>query len=246
MFCQQTGSSGAGNNINDQINYGNVGGGGSTTNPGGGAGCGFATSTAIKNGKTSNDVTDPCPPTPDLPYLAEMLDTTGLSRFPKLKELAADLPGFLKKYPNITKAIAYYTGFTEAQVTAMMKPGAGPKITVVPNLVSSNGTYSVGEYNPETRELRISESFALGLQVVTSPNAQQATALLLAITAMHEFIHYGRDANHLTYNATDIHGYNVEAGWEFEYNISYQYNTGITASNAFTWVKFYPYNFDLQ
>ena len=64
---------------------------------------------------------------------------------------------------------------------------------------------------------------------------------------MHEFVHYGRDANHLSnYFVDPVTGESSEAGWTFEANIAPTNTTGgITKYNALDWINFYPYNFSL-
>lgn len=74
----------------------------------------------------------------------------------------------------------------------------------------------------------------------------KATALMLAIVTLHEFVHYGRDSNHLTdlyVNPTT--GEALEAGWTFEGSIAPDKLDGIMTGNAITWLNFYPYNFQL-
>ncbi|HMG07539.1 MAG TPA: hypothetical protein VK609_03465, partial [Mucilaginibacter sp.] len=143
----------------------------------------------------------------------------------------------LKKYPNITKALAYYTGFSEATILQLMEPGKGPKIVTVPDLKNSFGVSLYGKYDAETKTILINENFAKGFEVAQSETTIQATALLLAITTLHEFVHYGRDQNKLS----DLfNGY--EAGWTFEMNIDPS-GTGINKNNAVKWINYYPYNF---
>ncbi|WP_311951879.1 hypothetical protein [Mucilaginibacter terrae] len=172
-----------------------------------------------------------------------LLDTTGLWKYPKFKDIVTDLPGFLKKYPNVLKAIAYYTGFSEAQVKQMMQPGKGPKVVVVHNLVDGYGLPVLGHYYPVTRTPQIRESYVLGLDAANLPKVYQATGLLLAITTFHEFVHYGRDVNRLSYLYYDPETHNSgEAGTFFEMNIN-PYGNDMGANNAIQWIKFYLYNF---
>jgi len=182
----------------------------------------------------------PEPPAPCVvvnPIILPLLDVSALSKYPKFKALASDLPNCLKKYPNITKALAYYTGFSEATILQLMEPGKGPKIVTVPDLKNSFGVSLYGKYDAETKTILINENFAKGFEVAQSETTIQATALLLAITTLHEFVHYGRDQNKLS----DLfNGY--EAGWTFEMNIDPS-GTGINKNNAVKWINYYPYNF---
>lgn len=166
-----------------------------------------------------------------------ILDVSALSKYPKFQALASDLPNFLAKYPNITQALAYYTGFTTSDILQLMQPGKGPKVVTIPNLTDANGVGLYGHYDADTKTIQINENFAKGFEVAQSETTIQATALLLAITTLHEFVHYGRDQNKLS----DLYqGY--EAGWTFEMNIDPN-KTGIDKNNAVKWINYYPYNF---
>jgi hypothetical protein len=181
------------------------------------------------------------------PELPELLDPTGLDNYPKLKNLVTGMPGFLQQYPNIVNALSYYTGFSTTKILRLMKPGAGPKVQVIPNLVSANNQPVLGHYDEATKTLQLNQSLALGLESAQLSKTIQATALLIALTALHEFVHYGRDANHLSNLFVDpVTGNSSEAGWTFEANIAPTSTTGgITKYNALDWINFYPYNFSL-
>ena len=45
-----------------------------------------------------------------------------------------------------------------------MKPGAGPKVQVIPNLVSSNNQPVYAHYDEATKTLQLNQSLALGLE----------------------------------------------------------------------------------
>ncbi len=172
--------------------------------------------------------------------LPTLLDTTGLYKYPKFKQLITNLPGFLAQYPNVKKALAYYTGFSETRVMELMQPGKGPRVVVVPN--SLLGPDIMAQYNSLDKTLEIKESWVLGLQAAQSDITIQATGLLLVITTFHEFVHYGRNINKLSGDYWDPNtGIPYEAGWTFEINIDPNAK-GINRHNAINWLKFYPYN----
>ena len=171
--------------------------------------------------------------------LPALIDTTGLSAYPKFKEIITNLPGFLNTYPHVRKALAYYTGFTEAEVMSKMLPGKGPKIQVVTNFPP----YKYGHYDAFTKTLQINISFINGLEAAQLPKTIQATALLLAITTFHEFVHYGRDNNKLLNKFTNPNsGILEESGMSFERSIDPN-SLGINKYNAIKWLDFFPYNF---
>jgi hypothetical protein len=171
--------------------------------------------------------------------LPSLIDTTGLSAYPKFKEIITNLPGFLNTYPNVKKALAFYTGFTEAEVMSKMQPGKGPKIILSSNFPSTK----YGHYNALNKTLELNINYINGLEAAQSSKTIQATALLLAITTFHEFVHYGRNFNKLTYDFINPNnGVSTEAGWTFEQNID-PAGLGINKYRAIKWLEFYNFNF---
>ena len=172
-----------------------------------------------------------------------LLDTTGLWKYPNFKQLVTNLPELLNNYPNILQALAYYTGFTTQQVIDVMKPGVGPKVSIV-NLPNVNGRTLYGKYDKATQTLQINAALVNGLDAVNSPNRYKALGLLLTITTLHEFVHYGRDINNMS-KLVFQNGTGVEAGWMFEMNIQPPGtgDSGINRNNAIEWINYYKYNF---
>lgn len=178
------------------------------------------------------------------PIVPALLDTTGLYKYPTLKNIVTNMPGFLQQNPNVLNALSYYTGFSKEKILRLMKPGSGPRIEIVPNLKSANGVDIFGHYDDGPKVLQLNLSLVLGLDAGHLPKVIQATALLAAIVTLHEFVHYGRDANHLTNLYVDpVTGEASEAGWIFESNIAPDLNGGINTSNAIKWLNVYPYKF---
>jgi hypothetical protein len=173
--------------------------------------------------------------------LPALIDTTGLSAYARFKEIVTNLPSFLIAYPNVKKALAFYTGFTEAEVMSKMQPGKGPKIILVSNFPSTK----YGHYNALNKTLELNLNYINGLEAAQLPKTIQATALLLAITTFHEFVHYGRNFNKLTYDFINPNnGVSTEAGWTFEQNIDPS-GLGINKYRAIKWLEFYNFYFNL-
>ena len=57
-----------------------------------------------------------------------IIDTTGLWKYPAFKNLVINLPDFLNKHSNVLDALSYYTGFTKTKIMQLMQPGIGPKM----------------------------------------------------------------------------------------------------------------------
>ena len=168
-----------------------------------------------------------------------MLDTTGLSKYPRFKEIIANMPAFLGKYPNVLAALVYYTGLSEARITQLMQPGVGPSVVVVqPQLKDEYDNALLGHYDTQNKVLEISGSWVRGLEATQTPIYTQATGLLLLMTTLHEFVHYGRAADGLNSNTLPN---GQEAGLRFEMSISRSGDDIIDKNNAIKWLKFYKY-----
>ncbi|GAB3924422.1 hypothetical protein GCM10028827_12370 [Mucilaginibacter myungsuensis] len=124
-----------------------------------------------------------------------------------------------------------------------MQPGVGPKIKLVPHLENQYQTSLFGQYDSKTKMLEINEDYIKALEAASLPRKIQAVSLLLAITTLHEFVHYGRDANGKPRLYFDPKDGGVEAGFSFELNIDTTGSGGIDSNTAYRWIKIYPYNF---
>jgi len=166
------------------------------------------------------------------------LDVSELNNHPKFKELVQDLPNFLKKYPNILKALSYTTGFTEAEIRDLMQPGKGPKVVVVKDLKDKNGNDILGHFDNVTKKLQVDDGYVNGIDIVKSPVAYQAIGLMLTVTTLHEFVHFGRDSNQLS-NKIEVGNRKYEAGWYFEGAITPDNLGQLGPDTAVDWLKYY-------
>jgi Metallopeptidase toxin 3 len=173
--------------------------------------------------------------------LHNIIDVTNLADYPAFKSMVENLPAFLNQNPEVLKSLSRYTGFSKTKIMQLMQPGKGPKVELVSNLTGS-GQPAFGQYTPGTYILKINKELVIGLDKVQSPNRYRALGMLLAITTLHEFVHYGRDVNKLT-SRIPMNGTTYEAGLMFELSISplnnYQY---INRNNAIEWANFYKFN----
>lgn len=173
--------------------------------------------------------------------LPNIIDVTDLTPYPAFKSMVENLPAFLNQHPEVLNSLSRYTGFSKTKIMQLMQPGKGPKIELVSGL-SNNGQSGFGQYTPGTHILKINKELVVGLDKVQSPNRYRALGMLLAITTLHEFVHYGRDVNKMT-SRIPMNGTTYESGLMFELSISptnnYQY---IDRNNAIEWANFYKFN----
>ena len=167
------------------------------------------------------------------------LDVSQLGNYPEFKKLVTDLPNFLKKYPNIVKALSLTTGLSEAKIIELMQPGKGPKVVVVDNLVDENGIGLSGRFDKNNKILQIDGAYVRGLDAVNSPIRYSAIGLMLTVTTLHEFVHFGRDSNNLSDRYTVDSGGLYEAGWYFEDSIQPGDIGRLGPETAVDWLKYY-------
>ncbi|WP_322974285.1 hypothetical protein [Pedobacter sp. PF22-3] len=157
------------------------------------------------------------------------------------KLLVNDLPNFLTHYPNILKALSLTTGLTEKRIKELMQPGKGPKVIVINNLKDANGNDVVGQFDNKNKILKIDNGYVNDLDIANTPTKYQALGLILTITTLHEFVHFGRDANNLPKRMAGVvtgKG-SYEAGWYFEDIIAAPGSNRLEPANAQEWLRYY-------
>jgi hypothetical protein len=168
------------------------------------------------------------------------LDVSELGNYPVFKNLVENLPNFLNSYPNILKALEYTSGFSPKKIKELMQPGKGPKVVVINNLKDKDGYDIFGHSDSVSRVLQIDNGYVNGLSVVNNQFRYQAIGLMLTITTLHEFVHYGRDINNLPNLIKDLSGKKErEAGWYFERSIDYNNIGDLQPETAKQWLKYY-------
>lgn len=143
-------------------------------------------------------------------------------KYPRFTLLLKTLRSKIEQNPTMINRLSKLSGLTNAQVLEKLTFGKGPLINIVPNLLGPSGP-NYGNFDSTIpNQININANFVLGLEKSVLNTTIEATAFLLAVTVLHEFIHYG---NHLT-------GYNTlgqEMGNLFEID---SYGIIITKYNA--------------
>lgn len=139
------------------------------------------------------------------------------------------------------EALSHFTGFSEGKIKELMKPGKGPKVIVVKNLQNGGRDIS-GLYDPVNKVLKIDDGYVNGLDIVNSPIRYQAIGLLLTITTLHEFVHYGRDINGMPDRIPSGNGSKYEAGVAFEDSITPGNTGALDSYTAIDWLNYYKIN----
>lgn len=151
-------------------------------------------------------------------------------KYPKFTQMVKGLKSYVQSSPLLLNKLTEISGMTQNQVLDKLTFGQGPQIELIPGLVHiHNGQIDsvYGMFSHATPNvIKINENYVLGLEQVVLQSTLEATNFLLAVTVLHEFVHYG---NYLT-------GYDPagnEAGELFENSV---YGIIINKYNAYEYI----------
>lgn len=114
-------------------------------------------------------------------------------KYPRFTAMIKELPAIVKNDVKIMRSLKLWSGLTEAQILDKLKFGQGPEI-IIKELTGKYGYFNRLE---DPNAFNISASFVRGLEQSNLLGTQQATAFLLGVTVLHEFVHQARAANGL-------------------------------------------------
>lgn len=120
--------------------------------------------------------------------------------YPRFTNMVKNLKTFVKENPKVLTALQTYSGFTKQQIMDHLTFGKGPLIKVV-ELQDVFATYN-GTKMPEILQIRA--SYVRGLEQSQLQTTKEATAFLLAVTILHEFVHYGTTHNNISEGVYDF------------------------------------------
>ncbi|ANI89382.1 hypothetical protein A9P82_08805 [Arachidicoccus ginsenosidimutans] len=149
-------------------------------------------------------------------------------KYPRLTEMVKNLRNYVLNDPKVLQALIDFSGLTKSEILNDLTFGNGPTINIV-DLDDEFG-YFDGSENPNA--INIDASYVRGLEIAKLQSTIEATSFLLAVTALHEFVHYGRFFNGLDRT------YEYGLGFEHE-----AYGITIDETNAYeySW-RFYKKN----
>ncbi|MFH7010857.1 DUF6443 domain-containing protein [Flavobacterium sp. FlaQc-52] len=110
---------------------------------------------------------------------------------PRFTKTVKQLHNFVKNSPEILDWLSRYSGFTTMEVLSELEYGAGG------TLLTEITKAEFGETPPDGT-MKVNLKWANGLEIVKNNERLQATSFLVAITILHEFVHYGRIKNNLS------------------------------------------------
>ncbi|WP_407490338.1 hypothetical protein [Elizabethkingia anophelis] len=200
---------------------GSGGGGGENPEPGTGGGCGphedcSAPEDLGGSGDYSNYETWVSPN-----FRMKLSDQQKYLRF---TEMVRGLKSYVQNNSNILESLVKISGLTKAQVLDKLTFGKGPLINIVSNLKDKNGNIVYGKFMyKDPSSIYMNETYISKLENATTDIDIEASTFLLAVTVLHEFVHYG---NNVTGN---FPAGGKEAGKLFENEV---YGVVITEENA--------------
>ncbi len=145
-------------------------------------------------------------------------------KYPRLASMIKSLRTYVINDVKVMDALLEFTGYTRSEILNLLKYGNGPLVII------NEATGRIGHFDRSTNTLELTASYVRGLELSVLSSTKQATSFLLAVTTLHEFVHYGRYNN----NSPDG-GY--EYGWGFE---EMAYGAIINKKNAYEYsIDFY-------
>lgn len=133
-------------------------------------------------------------PIQESPYLNQfILDIITQKKYPKFTTLIKELKSIVLNDKKILDALKLWSGFSQNEILEKLEFGEVPEI-VVKDLTGKYGYFNKSE-NPNV--INIDASWVRGLEFANLLSTRQATAFLLGVTVIHEFVHQARAQNNL-------------------------------------------------
>ncbi|TDE43297.1 hypothetical protein E0I26_11845 [Flavobacterium rhamnosiphilum] len=120
--------------------------------------------------------------------------------YPRFVNMVKKLKTFVKNNPKVLAALQTYSNFRKEEILDHLTFGQGPIIKIE----EMYGRY--GFYNKEKgiNTLHISASYVRGLEQAFLESTQEATAFLLAVTLLHEYVHLATQQNKISEGVYDF------------------------------------------
>jgi Metallopeptidase toxin 3 len=125
--------------------------------------------------------------------------------YPRFTDMVKNLKTFVKNNPKVLSALQTYSGFSKQQILNHLTFGQGPTIKVE----EMTGRFGFYNKNNGNKTLHIRASYVRGLEQAYLQSTQEATAFLLAVTILHEYVHLGTTQNNISEGVYDF-GYGFE------------------------------------
>jgi len=138
----------------------------------------------------------PCiPTTPEYPTTSApthevagrfVMSKSDQANYPRLTEMVRNIKSMVLNDPNLMAGLKIWTGLSETVILNHLTFGQGPIIKIEP-LDNAYGKFRKNDPNVVV----INKAFVLGLEQANLESTKKATSFLLAVTLLHEYVHYG-------------------------------------------------------
>ena len=127
--------------------------------------------------------------------------------YPKFTNLVKNLKYFVKDNPEVMNALQTWSGLSKQQIIDNLTYGQGLLIKIEDQ--NMDGRYAYYNKNSGVKVMHVRASYVRGLEMAILPSTKKATAFLLAVSVLHELVHYGTNLNHISEGIYDF-GYGFE------------------------------------
>ncbi len=160
-----------------------------------------------------------------------------IRKYPRFAKLVKELKSYVENNTEIMSSLSSLTGYSREDILEVLKWNSGPEIKIEDFATEFGklGTETrriVGQFKRESdpNSIYINANWVRGLESANLEETRKATAFLLGVAMLHEFVHLGRFKNELPRNlCNNPSDYNCEAGWYFN---TAAFGTLITDRNA--------------
>ncbi|WP_128546875.1 hypothetical protein [Larkinella soli] len=132
--------------------------------------------------------------------------------YPRFSELIKSLPAFVDNDSKVRDALVAYCNLPYSKIKPLLKFSRGPEIQVVDLYAQEKqklygNCICQGPSSPNIMQVDI--RYVKGLEQASLLSTRQATAFLLAVVVLHEFVHYNRSVNNFPEYGYDF-GFGLE------------------------------------
>ncbi len=141
--------------------------------------------------------------------------------YPRFTDLVKNLKVFVKQNPKVLSALQYWSGFSKQQIIDHLSFGQGPTIKLE-STIPIHGTNFYGVYEKSSSTIKINLAYVQLLELINIERYKEGVAFLLAVTLLHEYVHFGTTHNNISEGGYDF-------GYGFENDV---FNVIVENSNA--------------
>lgn len=165
------------------------------------------------------------------------MKVSDISKYPRFASLVKELRSYVENNNEIMNSLSSLTGYSRGEILNSLTWNSGPEIKIEDfatefGKLGSETRRIVGQFKrgADPNSIYMNANWVRGLESANLEETKKATAFLLGVAMLHEFVHLSRFKNELPRNlCNNPSDYNCEAGWYFN---TAAFGTLITDQNA--------------